>query len=90
MSEEKSVILVTGGSGLVGQAIKTVVEEEKASKRENSENETWVFCGSKDGDLRYVLIVRLLAGFIELKQIYVPYPRLSLTLVLVVISIFPF
>ncbi|XP_072949850.1 GDP-L-fucose synthase [Epargyreus clarus] len=49
MSSEKNVILVTGGSGLVGQAIKTVIEEEAAK---GNSNETWVFCGSKDGDLR--------------------------------------
>ncbi|KAL0881986.1 hypothetical protein ABMA27_001737 [Loxostege sticticalis] len=47
MSADKTVILVTGGSGLVGQAIKTVVEEETGVQ-----NESWVFCGSKDGDLR--------------------------------------
>ncbi|KAM3959947.1 GDP-L-fucose synthase-like protein [Aphomia sociella] len=48
MSIEKSVILVTGGSGLVGQAIKSVLEIEKLK----STHETWIFCGSKDGDLR--------------------------------------
>ncbi|KAJ2939019.1 hypothetical protein O0L34_g18996 [Tuta absoluta] len=52
MSDEKSVILVTGGSGLVGQAIKQVVENEKAEGSQYSKNETWIFCGSKDGDLR--------------------------------------
>ncbi|KAJ0178006.1 hypothetical protein K1T71_006879 [Dendrolimus kikuchii] len=49
---EKSVILVTGGSGLVGQAIKAVIEKEKALSTDSSKNETWIFCGSKDGDLR--------------------------------------
>jgi len=39
------VILVTGGSGLVGRAIQSVVEAEAR------ENETWVFLSSKDGDL---------------------------------------
>lgn len=52
MSMESRVILVTGGSGLVGQAIKTVIEEEKSQNNENSKDETWIFCGSKDGDLR--------------------------------------
>lgn len=52
MSGEKSVILVTGGSGLVGQAIKKVVDTEKRQATENSKNEIWIFCGSKDGDLR--------------------------------------
>ncbi|KAG7309559.1 hypothetical protein JYU34_004012 [Plutella xylostella] len=52
MSGDKSVILVTGGSGLVGQAIRAVVEEEKQSGSDASKNETWIFCGSKDADLR--------------------------------------
>ena len=39
------VILVTGGSGLVGRAIHSVVEAEAR------EDETWVFLSSKDGDL---------------------------------------
>jgi len=39
------VILVTGGSGLVGRAIQSVVEAEAR------EDETWVFLSSKDGDL---------------------------------------
>ncbi|XP_061705119.1 GDP-L-fucose synthase [Cydia pomonella] len=51
MDGESHIILVTGGSGLVGQAIKTVVEEEKQQGR-RYHNETWIFCGSKDGDLR--------------------------------------
>eukprot|EP01099_Mayorella_cantabrigiensis_P000260 TRINITY_DN1118_c0_g2_i1.p1 TRINITY_DN1118_c0_g2~~TRINITY_DN1118_c0_g2_i1.p1 ORF type:complete len:352 (+),score=90.30 TRINITY_DN1118_c0_g2_i1:114-1058(+) len=38
-------VLVTGGSGLVGQAIKTVVEQQK-------EQGNWVFLRSSDGDLR--------------------------------------
>lgn len=50
MSGVNSIILVTGGSGLVGQAIKTVIDEE--NKLGTSGNETWIFCGSKDGDLR--------------------------------------
>lgn len=45
--DAKSVVMVTGGSGLVGQAIKTYVEESGALK-----NEEWVFLSSKDGDLR--------------------------------------
>ena len=38
---EKKVVLVTGGSGLVGSGIKAVVEEEART------NETWVFLSSK-------------------------------------------
>lgn len=41
-------VLVTGGTGLVGQAIWTVVSEEKP------ESEEWVFVGSKDADLKCV------------------------------------
>uniref|UniRef100_H2YSC4 GDP-L-fucose synthase n=1 Tax=Ciona savignyi TaxID=51511 RepID=H2YSC4_CIOSA len=43
---ENSVVLVTGGSGLVGKAIKYVVENGSGCK-----NEKWVFASSKDGDL---------------------------------------
>ena len=43
------VILVTGGTGLVGQAIKTVVEGELKKP-----GETWIFLSSKDGDLTLV------------------------------------
>lgn len=39
-------VLVTGGTGLVGQAIREVVENEK------SPDETWIFVGSKHADLR--------------------------------------
>jgi GDP-L-fucose synthase len=41
-------VLVTGGSGLVGKAIESVVASE-APRDEN-----WVFASSRDGDLRYV------------------------------------
>lgn len=44
----KDVILVTGGTGLVGQAIKWFVEEAGGKK----ENEEWVFLSSKDADLK--------------------------------------
>lgn len=44
--ETKKVVLVTGGTGLVGQAIKNLVENEKPS------NESWIFVGSKDANLR--------------------------------------
>ncbi|XP_967089.2 GDP-L-fucose synthase [Tribolium castaneum] len=44
MSENK-IILVTGGSGLVGKAIQTVLEDEKKS------DETWIFVNSKDANL---------------------------------------
>ena len=40
------VVMVTGGSGLVGQGIKTVVDREQRA------GEEWIFLTSKDGDLR--------------------------------------
>lgn len=42
---ENAKILVTGGSGLVGKAIQTVIEDEKRS------DETWIFVSSKDANL---------------------------------------
>ncbi|VDP21571.1 unnamed protein product [Soboliphyme baturini] len=45
MSKEV-VILVTGGTGLVGKAIETAVKKERKEP-----NEKWVFLSSKDGDL---------------------------------------
>jgi len=48
IAENKPMIcLVTGGTGLVGKAIEHVVNVDGAT-----ENETWIFAGSKDGDLR--------------------------------------
>lgn len=46
-SAEKKVIVVTGGSGLVGRAIKEVVEEHGLKQ----EGEEWIFLASKDADL---------------------------------------
>jgi len=43
---EKRIILVTGGSGLVGKAIETVVNQG-----EKEENEEWIFLSSKDVNL---------------------------------------
>ncbi|KAK7585865.1 hypothetical protein V9T40_000044 [Parthenolecanium corni] len=45
MSSSQKVILVTGGTGLVGRAIKEIVDAEKKP------NEKWIFLGSADGDL---------------------------------------
>ncbi|CEP11928.1 hypothetical protein [Parasitella parasitica] len=50
--DTKSVILVTGGSGLVGEAIKWVIEHDTSESYSKRENEEWVFLSSKDGDLR--------------------------------------
>lgn len=50
-----SVILVTGGSGLVGQGIKHIIETEPVGSRFGKrEGETWVFVKSREGDLRWV------------------------------------
>lgn len=45
MSENKKIILVTGGTGLVGRAIENIIETNK------NENEKWIFVGSKDANL---------------------------------------
>lgn len=45
MSQEKKVILVTGGTGLVGSAIRRVAEQEKRA------DEEFIFLSSKDVDL---------------------------------------
>jgi hypothetical protein len=51
----KSVVLVTGGTGLIGFAIRHVIESEPVGSRfGRREREEWVFVGSKDADLRLV------------------------------------
>lgn len=45
MSENEKIILVTGGTGLVGRAIQKIIETNK------NENEKWIFVGSKDANL---------------------------------------
>jgi len=52
------VVLVTGGTGLVGAAIEDYIEAEEAEKADHpgggigSRVERWVFLSSRDGDLR--------------------------------------
>jgi len=46
MSGEQKVILVTGGSGLVGKAIEKVIETE-----DSRPDEKWIFLSSKDANL---------------------------------------
>lgn len=53
-SADPIVVLVTGGTGLVGKAIEAVVNEEKR------EGETWFFASSKDADLRSMESTRAL------------------------------
>lgn len=43
-------VLVTGGSGLVGSAIRHVVESEPV------DDEEWIFCSSKDANLWYISV----------------------------------
>jgi GDP-L-fucose synthase len=50
MQNDKKIILVTGGSGLVGRAIRDVVQDLK------NENEEYIFLSSKDADLTYFII----------------------------------
>ncbi|KAI9351334.1 hypothetical protein BDR26DRAFT_907406 [Obelidium mucronatum] len=45
-------ILVTGSSGLVGQAIQNVIETCQEPRFARKANETWIFATSKDADLR--------------------------------------
>jgi len=48
-----NVILVTGGSGLVGKAIEHVINTEpEGSKFGKLPGEKWIFAKSADGDLR--------------------------------------
>jgi GDP-L-fucose synthase len=44
-AQEKNVILVTGGSGLVGKAVQEVLQND------TPEHESWYFATSKDADL---------------------------------------
>ncbi|SAL95899.1 hypothetical protein [Absidia glauca] len=48
----ESVILVTGGSGLVGKAIQWVIENDPSERYGKKAGEQWIFLTSKDGDLR--------------------------------------
>ena len=50
------IILVTGGSGLVGKAIEHVINTEPEGSRFGKKpGETWIFASSKDGDLKLSL-----------------------------------
>lgn len=45
-------ILVTGGSGLVGQAVKWIVDNETDPRFGKKSDEQWIFLTSKECDLR--------------------------------------
>jgi GDP-L-fucose synthase len=47
-NEEKVIVMVTGGSGLVGSAIRDYINDDDNKK----DNEEWIFLSSKDGDIR--------------------------------------
>nr|GAT52863.1 predicted protein [Mycena chlorophos] len=48
-----NVVLVTGGSGLIGKALQHIIETEPVGSRFGKlPNETWVFVGSSEADLR--------------------------------------
>src|SRR3954452_2906821 len=58
ISTMAAIILVTGGNGLVGSAIRHIIETEPiGSKFGKYEGETWVFCKSSDGDLRSACVL---------------------------------
>ncbi|KAF8208172.1 hypothetical protein K438DRAFT_1574692 [Mycena galopus ATCC 62051] len=48
-----TVVLVTGGTGLVGKALEHIIQTEPVgSKYGKRPNETWIFASSAEGDLR--------------------------------------
>ena len=49
---EQKKIVVTGGTGMVGHAIKWVIENDQDPRFGKRLNEEWIFLGSKDGDLK--------------------------------------
>ena len=56
MSPEPAVILVTGGTGLIGKAIEyTIQNEPEGSRFGKRPGETWIFAGVGEGDLKYVI-----------------------------------
>jgi GDP-L-fucose synthase len=59
-----AVILVTGGSGLVGKAIQHVIDTEPVGSRFGKKpGETWIFASSTEADLRFAHTVT----FVNLK-----------------------
>ncbi|TFK32101.1 hypothetical protein BDQ12DRAFT_617688 [Crucibulum laeve] len=59
MSEK--IVLVTGGTGLVGQAIKHIIDTEPEGSRFGKQpGEKWIFAGSAEGDLKDITQTRAL------------------------------
>ena len=51
-----NVVLVTGGTGLVGKAIEHIINTEPEGSRFGKKpGETWIFASSSEGDLRRVV-----------------------------------
>lgn len=49
------IVLVTGGTGLVGKAIQYVIDNEPEGSRFGKQlGEKWIFASSRDADLRYL------------------------------------
>lgn len=59
MAGVQKVILVTGGSGLIGKAIQSIIDTDALP------NEKWIFVGSKDADLWFVHVNSNSLSFIE-------------------------
>jgi GDP-L-fucose synthase len=53
MSPSKDIILVTGGTGLIGKAIEDVLNSSGPYGKRC--NEEWIFSSSADADLRFVI-----------------------------------
>ncbi len=51
-SQAPRVILVTGGTGLVGRAVAKFVQHGAGAAEAQAAGERWVFASSADGDLR--------------------------------------
>lgn len=49
-TQEPTVVLVTGGSGLIGHALQKVIQHDQTNRI--NKHEKWIFLSSKDGDLR--------------------------------------
>jgi GDP-L-fucose synthase len=48
-----NIVLVTGGTGLVGKAIKHIIDTEpEGSRFGKRDGETWIFASSSEADLR--------------------------------------
>lgn len=53
-ADERTVVLVTGGTGLVGEGVKWVIDNVPDPRFRRKPNETWIFLSSKEADLRYM------------------------------------